>query len=151
MWLYLYERSNLRLSKIVGLLMLPLLVATSCAHHKYDSIRDAKDWQNPFLVIEGDGVEVELPDDRAKVTTDKLQDYLSNLPDRYWPYGEIVAAQEASIRSGNDDELIRHNKALTKQIVESMGIRIKWWNSTASVDHERRQAPIASTVIRRVR
>jgi len=114
-------------------LILAGLLMVSCSRRSsatpdYNAIRDAKDWQNPFIIVEGDGVEVVLFDDRARVTMDKLREYLSDLPNRYWPYGKIVAIGEGGIRAGNDGDFIRRNKAQTKQIVEAMGIRIKWWN-----------------------
>ena len=59
---------QIRLTSVFVFLLFTSLLTTSCKREKYDSIRDAKDWQNPFLIIEGDGVEVLLPDDRAKVT-----------------------------------------------------------------------------------
>ncbi len=121
----------------VALVLAGLLLVScrprSSASTDYNSIRDAKDWQNPFIIVEADGVEVVLFDDRARVTMDKLRDYLSDLPNRYWPYGKIVAIGEGGLRSGNDDDFIRRNKAQTKQIVESMGIRIKWWNVVAAL------------------
>jgi hypothetical protein len=112
-------------------ILIPSCRSRSSASPNYHSIRDAEDWQNPFIVVEADGVDIVLPDDRAHVSMDKLRDYLSQLPGRYWPYGKIIAISEAGFRSGNDDERIRQNKALTKQIVESMGIRIDWWPSAA--------------------
>ncbi len=123
---------QIRLTSVFVFLLLTPLLTTSCKHEKYDSIRDATDWKNPFLIIEGNGVEVLVPDDRAHLTMDKLQDYLFNLPDRYWPYGKIVAVQEAGLRSGNDDELILQNKAQTIQILKSLGIKIKFWNTIAN-------------------
>jgi hypothetical protein len=56
---------------------------------------------------------------------DKLRGYLSELPDRYFPRGRIVAIQEGGLRAPNTDDLIRRNMAQTKQIIESLGMRIK--------------------------
>jgi hypothetical protein len=119
-------------------LALACVLGSSChprstASIDYDSIRDAKDWQNPFLLVDADAIEIVLPDDRARVSMDKLQDYLSELPGRYWPYGKIVAVGEGGLRPPNADEVIRQNKARTKEILESMGIRIKWWNVVAAL------------------
>jgi hypothetical protein len=116
---------QIRLTSVFVFLLLTSSVATSCKHENPDSMRDAKDWHNPVLIIEGNGVEVVLPDDRAHVTMDKLRDYLLNLPDRYWPYGKIIAVQEAGLRSGNDDELIRQNMAQTIQILKALGVKIR--------------------------
>ncbi|HYR75966.1 MAG TPA: hypothetical protein VEM96_08990 [Pyrinomonadaceae bacterium] len=119
-------------------LALACVLASSCrprssASIDYDSIRDAKDWQNPFLLVDADAIEIVLPDDRARVPVDKLHDYLSELPGRYWPYGKIVAVSEGGLRPPNADGVIRQNKAQTKQILDSMGIRIKWWNVVSAL------------------
>jgi hypothetical protein len=129
------HKSNYYRAGIV--LALACVLGASCRSRSsasdYDSIRDAKDWQNPFLVIDADAIEIVLPDDRARVPIDKLHDYLSDLPGRYWPYGKIVAVGEGGLRPPNSNGLIRQNKAQTKQILESMGIRIKWWNVVATL------------------
>lgn len=99
----------------------------------YESIRYAKDWRNPFLLVDADAIEIVLPDDRARVSVDKLHDYLSELPRRYWPYGKIVAVGEGGLRPPNADRVIKQKKAQTKQILDSMGIRIKWWNVVSAL------------------
>jgi hypothetical protein len=88
-----------------------------------------QNWQNPSIVVGADGVDIVLFDDRTKVTMDKLSDYLSELPDRYFPRGRIVAIQEGGLRAPNTDELIRRNMEQTKQIVKSLGIQIKCPNA----------------------
>jgi hypothetical protein len=121
-----YYRASivLALACVLGLSCRP----RSSASIEYDSIRDAKDWQNPFLIVDADAIEIVLPDDRARVPVDKLHNYLSELPGRYWPYGKIVAVGEGGLRPPNADGVIRQNKAQVKQILDSMGIRINWWN-----------------------
>ncbi len=116
---------QIQLTSVVVLLLLVSSLTSSCKHEKYDSIRDAQDWENPFLIIQGNGVTVVSQDERVLVPVDKLQEYLTNLPDRNWPYGKIVGIADASLRSGNDDELITRNKQAVTLILKSLGIRTK--------------------------
>jgi hypothetical protein len=58
-------------SLVVCLLLIPL-ITTSCKHEKYDSILDARDWKNPFLIVQGNGVTVISQDERVVVPVDKL-------------------------------------------------------------------------------
>ncbi len=101
---------QIQLTSVVVLLLLVSSLTSSCKHEKYDSIRDAQDWENPFLIIQGNGVTVVSQNERVLVPVDKLQEYLTNLPDRNWPHGKIVGIADASLRSGNDDELIPRNR-----------------------------------------
>jgi hypothetical protein len=113
------------LSFSLGLLLAGILTM-SCHSHSYISdcnfSDDAQDC--PHIVVDADGVEINLFDDYSRVTMDKLRDYLSDLPRRYWRTGKVVVISEGGLRSGSDD-VIRRNKERTKQIVESLGIRIK--------------------------
>lgn len=99
---------------------------------KYNSVRDAKDWANPYLVIRADGVELISPAAsrvRQTIPASELQKSLLKLPLSGWPYGKVVAVSEISIRSGNDDELIEQNKAKVEQILKSLQVEIEWWPS----------------------
>jgi hypothetical protein len=44
------------------------------------------------------------------------------LPVSAWPYGRVVGYQENSIRSGDDDQMIRRNWGIMLEILESMDI-----------------------------
>jgi hypothetical protein len=103
------------------------ILTMSCHSRSYISdcnfSDDAQDC--PHIVVDADGVEINLFDDYARVTLDKLRDYLSNLPKRYWRNGKTVVISEGGLRPPHSDDLIRRNREQTKQIVESLGIRIK--------------------------
>lgn len=118
---------QIQLTSAVVLLLLVSSLTSSCKHEKYDSILDAKDWQNPFLIIQGNGVTVISQDERVLLPVDKLPEYLTNLPGRNWPYGKIVAIADASLRSGNDNERIPPNRRAVTQILKSLGVRTKQW------------------------
>jgi hypothetical protein len=79
---------------------------------KYRSIRDARDWLNPGLIIHGNAVWVisqTIPSGRKLVPTDELRRTLVSLPVGAWPYGRVVEASDAGIRSAGDDESIKRN------------------------------------------
>ena len=97
---------------------------------KYKSVRDAKDWANPYLVVRADGVELiskAVPQGRKVVAVKDLQKSLLDLPVSAWPYGRVAAVQEAGVRSGNDDERIKQNKAKVEQVLKSLGVTIELW------------------------
>jgi hypothetical protein len=100
----------------------------------YSHVRDARDWQNPYLVIRAEGVEVILKNTsvgRKIITCDELAAYLETLPATAWPYGRVVAAQEIGIRRGDgkDNQRIAENRARVERILTSLGVKVDWWAS----------------------
>ena len=101
---------------------------------KYKGVRDARDWQNPYLVIRAEGVEVmsrSAAVERQIIPCDELATFLASLPATSWPYGRVVAAQEIGIRRGDgkDDQPIAENKARVERILTSLGVQVDWWSS----------------------
>jgi len=99
-----------------------------------------QDWQGPSIVVGADDVNVVLFDDGASMPLDKLHDYLSELPNRYWGRGRVVSISEGGLRAPNTDDVIRANMKETKRIVESLGIQIKCQGRqvTAALTHTAR-------------
>ena len=137
---------------VLSLVACSLLLITACGHQtagaagddqldpkippadrdKYRSVRDAKDWANPYLVVRADGVELisrAVPTGRKVVAAKDLPKSLLDLPVSAWPYGRVAAVQEAGIRSGNDDERIKQNRAKTEQALKSLGVSMELWPS----------------------
>jgi hypothetical protein len=101
---------------------------------RYKSIRDAKDWENPYLVIRRDGTEViakSLPSGRTTVPSADLLRTLIALPVTAWPYGRVVAVQEISIRAGerSDDKPIAGNLDAALAIVKKLDVAVARWPS----------------------
>src|SRR5437773_2075075 len=101
-------------------LVLAAVLTISCRPRSSALDCNFQNWQNPTIVVGADGVNVVLFDDGARMTLDKLHDYLSELPNRYWGRGKIVAIQEGGLRAPNTDDVIRRNMEQTKRIVESL-------------------------------
>src|SRR5689334_287461 len=60
----------------------------AAAPQRYKSVRDSKDWVNPYLVIRRDGIEViakQLAEGRQTVAIADLERTLIGLPVTAWP------------------------------------------------------------------
>jgi hypothetical protein len=100
----------------------------------YKSIRDAKDWKNPYLVIRRDGIEVivkTLASSGKTVAAADLEQTLIALPVTAWPYGRVVAVQEVSIRAGDrsDDKPIADNLEAALAILKRLEVTVDRWAS----------------------
>ncbi len=101
---------------------------------QYRSIRDAKDWKNPYLVIRRDGIEVVASgvlSDRRTVAPTDLQRTLIGLPVTAWPYGRVVVVQVIGIREGDrsDDRPTAHNLDVTLAILKALQVTVERWPS----------------------
>ncbi|MBV8791869.1 MAG: hypothetical protein JO290_01405 [Sphingomonadaceae bacterium] len=101
---------------------------------RYKSIRDAKNWENPYLVIRADGVEViakGLPSGRRTVPAADLRRTLIELPETAWPYGRVVAEQDIGIRAADrsDQQPISNNRNLTLAILKTLQVTVEKWPS----------------------
>jgi hypothetical protein len=101
-------------------------------HEKFKSVRDAKDWNNPYLVVRADGIEViskAIPSGRKLVAPTELRRILSSLPTSAWPYGRVVAMQENGVRAPGDDKPIGRNKQVAEAALKALRLEISWWPS----------------------
>ena len=97
----------------------------------YRSIRDAKDWENPYLVIHRDGIEgvVKRAVGRRTVAAADLERMLIELPITAWPYGRVVAVQEIGIRAGDgsDDKPVADNLRAALAILKELDVIADRW------------------------
>ncbi len=101
---------------------------------KYKEVRDAKDWQNPYLVVRSEGVEVIAKAaslDWQIISCDELTEFLVSLPVTAWPYGRVIGVQEIGIRRGDgkDDQPIAENKAKVEEVLASLDVKVGRWPS----------------------
>jgi hypothetical protein len=96
---------------------------------KYRQIRDGKDWKNPYLVVHRDGFElVGVTPAEHLVPVELVGSELERLPDSAWPYGLVVAVQDASLlRSSGDLPQIRANRGKLLQLLKRLGITADLW------------------------
>jgi hypothetical protein len=101
---------------------------------KYGSVRDARDWLNPYIVVRADGIEViakAIPSGRTTVAAEDLRAMLLRLPVKAWPYGRIVAAQENGVRAADrsDDEPMKRNHQAVEAVLKGLHVEVDWWPS----------------------
>ena len=104
------------------------------APQRYASVRDAKDWENPYLLIRRDGIEViakQLPSGRKTVAAADLERTLIGLPVTAWPYGRVTAVQENGLRAagGSDDEPIADNLRAALATLRKLDVTVNRWPS----------------------
>jgi hypothetical protein len=100
---------------------------------KYIGMRDMKAWRNPYLIVKVGGVGLldVSNSEQQIVDPDKLSDALAKLPASAWPYGRVVAIQEISAATSEEDKAkLRKNRALVAGALESMQVLINWVPST---------------------
>ena len=100
---------------------------------KYKSVRDMKNWRNPYLIVRPDGVALFDVADSAEIVLkpNELLPELAKLPASNWPYGRVVAATENNTRGSEQDAVaIRKNKGIVGGLLQGAHIDVKWVPAT---------------------
>ncbi len=118
------------------------------AKSRYLAIHTQESWANPFLVVGRETVRmrVVLPDanpsaygtgtmlrpaDARKQELDlrlaDLPNALSAVPPGAWPYGRVVAVEEAPVTTRADRPQVRRNVEATIQVLNDLGIVVDEW------------------------
>lgn len=96
---------------------------------KYESVRDMKNWRNPYLIVRPDGVALYDTADSAEIILkpNELLPALAKLPSSDWPYGRVVAATENNLRTSDQDGVaIRKNKGIVGGLLQGAHIAVRW-------------------------
>lgn len=97
---------------------------------KYNRVRDAREWKNPYLVVRRGGIEiVGVTPVEPGISVQAVATELERLPDSAWPYGLVVAVQEIGIRSPGEDAPIRANREKLLALLKRLGITADLWPS----------------------
>jgi hypothetical protein len=101
--------------------------------NKYSPVRDARDWQNPYLIVQAKGIVDARPISAAMeavpMSPGDVVAYLEKLPSIAWPYGLVVAVQENSLRNPGDNVPIKRNREELVRLLEKAGIKVDPWPS----------------------
>ena len=103
----------------------------SRASQKCGGITDARDWPNPYIIVNTKDVVVivhgsSVP--RHEMPLNQLAAYLKQLPKNAWPCGKVVAAQQNGLRGGpNDGPAIDENCSKVNKILKDLEVRVDWW------------------------
>lgn len=100
--------------------------------NKYRSVRDGRDWQNPYLIVRANGIDarpISAATEAPTMSPAEVVAYLETLPSIAWPYGLVVAVQENGICGVGDDARIKRNKEELVRLLEKAGIKVDLWPS----------------------
>jgi len=99
---------------------------------KYHSILEARNWQNPYLIVRANGIDVRPISAVTQVPTMPPADviaYLEKLPSIAWPYGLVVAVSENGVRVAGDDARIKRNREELVGLLKNAGVTVNLWPS----------------------
>jgi len=112
---------------------------------KYMVIRSFESWQNPYLTVQANMLELHVtrgdanpsaigvggmlrPEAARKVelniTLDKLGEAVSSVPGDAWPYGRVVAIEEAHHVPANAEPVVRKNMEATLARLTELGVAV---------------------------
>lgn len=97
---------------------------------KYKSIQDARDWHNPYIAIQGDGIHFLVsgsPVEWRIIQADELLNTLRALPVSAWPYGRVIAVVDGGGPQSGTPEASRRNRAKAEEVLKSLGVKINGW------------------------
>jgi hypothetical protein len=100
--------------------------------NKYRSVMDARDWQNPYLMVQANGIDARPISAATEAPTMSPADvvaYLEKLPSIAWPYGLVVAVQENGVRAPGNDARIKRNREELVRLLEKAGVKVDLWPS----------------------
>lgn len=100
--------------------------------NKYSDVRGARDWQNPYLMVQANGIDARpnsAPTKAAAISPGEVVTYLEILPSTAWPYGLVVAVQGNGLRNPSDDAPIKKNREELVRLLEKAGIKVDLWPS----------------------
>ncbi len=98
---------------------------------KYDSVREAKYWKNPYLLVRPDGIEIIgiTPVGRG-IAVEFVSGMLERLPDSAWPYGLVVAVSDVGVMSAKTDlKGVEANRIKLLNLLKDLGITVERWPS----------------------
>jgi hypothetical protein len=98
--------------------------------NKYRSVRDARDWRNPYLMVQANGIRpTSAAMETPTMSPADVVAYLEKLPSSAWPYGLVVAVQENGVRTRGDTARIEKNREELLRRLEEAGVRAELWPS----------------------
>jgi hypothetical protein len=96
---------------------------------KYPSLRDLRDWKNPYLVVREDGIGfVDLSNHEVHILKpEEIPAKLASLPSSAWLYGRVVLVAEAAPRIPTDQAKaeVRKNRALLVGTLKELDVQIR--------------------------
>ena len=100
----------------------------------YRSIRDYRDWRNPILTVQDDGISVTANGSRdaRHLAINDVKAFLISLPVSAWPYGRVVAQSDQGILPVPFDEYVRNMSMIRQRlavVLRDLHIHVELWPS----------------------
>ena len=98
--------------------------------NKYRAVQDARDWKNPYLTVQANGITarpISATTQPPTMSPMEVVTYLEKLPSTAWPYGLVVAVAENSLRGPDDDARIKRNREELVRLLEKAGVKVDLW------------------------
>lgn len=96
---------------------------------KYPVVRDMAHWQNPYLLVRGDGIGlVDLANREIHMLTpEQIPGKLVSLPPSAWPYGRVVLVAEAVPKDPTEQTKadVRKNRALLLGTLKELDVQYR--------------------------
>ena len=92
-----------------------------------NAIRNAKDWTNPYVIVNALDFELRLGREERirKTKLSELEEAILNLPIERWPLGLVVAVQETGLRDPGENEVIDQRFEEVQKMLEGHGIKVQ--------------------------
>lgn len=111
---------------------------------RYMAIHSFESWENPYLTVQANMVELHVtradanpspigvggmfrPEAARRVvlyiTDDKLGSAIAAIPPDAWPYGRVVAVEEAHHTPANAEPMVRRNLEKTMALLNDLGVQ----------------------------
>lgn len=103
----------------------------------YRSVQDAREWQNPILIVQDDGIDVQGKgitgiNGRKHVAVDDLKALLISLPVSAWPYGRVVVQTDQGLLPWPSEDYLRkmsQTRPRVARVLKELHITAELWPS----------------------
>lgn len=124
--------------------------------NRYMSVRSLDSWQNPYLTVQPGMVTLHVlradinPDPHGaggllrpvnarredlNVSLGQLGDALASVPQDAWPYGRVVALEEAHKTPAAGEPQVRRNMEATMRTLNDLGVVVYEWPTGLDEGH----------------
>ncbi len=100
---------------------------------KYRGIRDMSKWQNPYLIIQPNGIGLLDPENNEQhiLKPDEVLPALAALPASAWPYGRVVVVAERAAGASEEEKVaVRRTRGIVGGTLKSANVVVNWVPST---------------------
>ena len=94
---------------------------------RYHNVHDAMYWQNPYLVVRREGVELRVGATRTTMPVASAPRALTRIPSAGWPYGRVVAVEAMTLTSPAYRSRILNTRGRLLVLLRAIGVKAEVW------------------------